>query len=50
LIGHVLKPFRGEELKLFGKVINCTAGAVTDIYRNGIDAAMNKYNGLVMAA
>jgi peptidyl-tRNA hydrolase, PTH1 family len=50
LVSHVLKPLKGEELKIFNKVIKETAKAVIDIYKAGIDATMNRYNGSVMAA
>ncbi len=50
LVAHVLKPFKGDELEMFNKVIKETAKAVVDIYRLGIDVTMNRFNGSVLAA
>jgi PTH1 family peptidyl-tRNA hydrolase len=45
LIGHVLSPLRGEGAELLGRGIETAADAVQCLIENGVDRAMNEFNG-----
>ena len=48
-VDHVLATFRSDELELVDAAISTAADAVETWLRDGIDAAMNAYNGLDLA-
>jgi PTH1 family peptidyl-tRNA hydrolase len=43
-VTHVLKRFRADERETIDRAIETAADAVEEWVRNGIDAAMNRYN------
>lgn len=45
LVGHVLRPVSGAARELFDGTVERAAEAVCCIVREGIDAAMNRFNG-----
>jgi len=49
ITGHVLGRFRRDEATLFAKVLERAADAVTCWLESGIDTAMNRFNGAVVA-
>ena len=48
--GWVLSRFRPEERELLDRVVAAAADAVETLYREGLEAAMNRTNGLDLAA
>lgn len=50
MIDHVLSVFEGDEKELFVRVIDICAEAVKLSLARGVEAAMNQYNGLDLAA
>src|SRR5574339_829828 len=44
---YVLQNFSREEMKLLSEIIDRAADAALEYVKNGLDAAMNKYNGSV---
>lgn len=48
LIGHVLGRFGKEDRKVVDRVVENAASAAAVIVLEGIDAAMNKYNGYII--
>ena len=49
IIGHVLGRFSRDEARLFAKVLERASEAVTCWMESGIGAAMNRFNGAVVA-
>ncbi|MCP4004047.1 MAG: aminoacyl-tRNA hydrolase [bacterium] len=45
--GHLLSKVRSEEREVFAKTVDLAADAVEAFIKDGIEAAMNRYNGLV---
>ena len=50
MVDHVLSEFEGGEKELFARVIDICAAAVKLCLSRGVEAAMNQYNGLDLAA
>jgi PTH1 family peptidyl-tRNA hydrolase len=46
LVDHVLTPFSGPDQRRFEDALDRAAEAVTCVLRDGVEAAMNRFNGL----
>lgn len=50
LVAHVLRPFSADEREWVARVVDQAAEAVLSILLFGADAAMNRFNGLMIPA
>ena len=48
MVSHVLSPFSREETERMGRVTDVAGDAVRCILHSGVDAAMNRYNGMIV--
>jgi peptidyl-tRNA hydrolase len=44
---YVLQDFSREEMKVLSEIIDRAADAALEFAKNGVNAAMNKYNGSI---
>lgn len=44
---YVLQDFSREEMKVLSEIVNRAADAALEFVKNGVNAAMNKYNGAI---
>ena len=44
---YVLQDFSREEMKVLSEIIDRAADAALEFVKNGLNAAMNKYNGSI---
>ncbi len=44
---YVLQDFSREEMKILSEIIDRAADAALEFVRNGVNEAMNKYNGSI---
>jgi peptidyl-tRNA hydrolase len=44
---YVLQDFSREEMKVLSEIVDRAADAALEFVKNGLNAAMNKYNGSI---
>ena len=44
---YVLQDFNREEMKVLSEIVDRAADAALEFVKNGVNAAMNKYNGSI---